>query len=68
MILHLKHYTHAPNYEATYAIASPRIRAAAISCRATRSDGRRNASPPLVRFPTANRSYMSVVSLEVAVP
>lgn len=68
MIPHLKHYAHDPNYEATHAIASRGFALRRFRVGPSGATAEETHHPPLVRFPTAKRSYISVVSLEVVTP
>lgn len=53
MIPHLKHYTHAPNYEATHAITSRGFALRRFRVRLSKATAEETHHPPLVRFPTA---------------
>lgn len=68
MIPHLKHYTHAPNYKATHAIAS---RGFALQQFRVGPHERRQKKRIIRRSRTSQRQtsgYISVVSLEVVTP
>lgn len=53
MIPHLKHYTHAPNYKATHAIASRGFALRRFRVGPSGAMAEETHHPPLVRFPTA---------------
>lgn len=52
MIPHLKHYAHAPNYEATHAIASRGFALRRFRVGPSGATAEETHHPPLVRFPT----------------
>ena len=53
MISHLKHYAHAPNYEATHAIASRGFALRRFRVGLPKATAEETHHTPLVRFPTA---------------
>lgn len=53
MIPHLKHYTHAPNYKATHAIASRGFALRRFRVGLSKATAEETHHPPLARFPTA---------------
>ncbi len=53
MIPHLKHYTHAPNYKATHAIASRGFALRRFRVGPPKATAEETHHPPLVRFPMA---------------
>ncbi len=69
MILHVKHYAHAPGYEAMHAIAFREFTLRRFRIEPPRATAEEMHHPPPHSIPGGKTSgYISVVSLEVVTP